>query len=360
VALRGDLAAAEGARRVARTENLAVAFEREAPDRAAAQSTVTLSWRPPLDGRRGVANEAAAAGFAAAERRLDWSRLQLRAELRELYARWSVAVERRELLADVSDRIERLAARSRARAASGEDSGLEARRLDLAAASSRTALGGAEAELLRVVAHVQTLFPAIDATRRPVTPALPDVTASLDVSDRPDLAALELEAERAEMSRRLAGRFLELPSLVGGWTFLDEEDADTDGPVIGVEWSIPLFDRGQGERARTRVEADVAHARVELARSRATSELGSARASYELLRRAAVDMLDTTSGSGELIDAATAQFRAEEATLTDLLDAIRSVTEARILAFDVFLDALAAHRALELSAGAPLDEGEGR
>ncbi len=360
VALRDELAAAEGDRRTPRTENPGMSFEREAPDGAPAQSTLELSWRPPLDGRRGLANEAAASGLAAAEHRLDWHRLHLRGALRELFARWSLAVEERDLLADVSDRIERLAVRARARASTGEESGLDARRLELEAAAARSALATSEAELLRVTAEIQGLFPGLDTSRRPLRPGLPGMSGFLDTTSRADLTALQLEAEQAELSRRLAGRFLEFPSIVGGWTFVDDDDAGVDGPVLGIEWTIPLFDRQQGERARARRDEEVARARLEVGRARAASDLEAAKSAYESLRAVALDVMATTDGAGTVIEAATAQFGAGEATLTDLLDALRSVTETRSRALELYQEALLAHRRLEISAGRPLTHGDSR
>lgn len=200
----------------------------------------------------------------------------------------------------------------------------------------------------------------MQTSRRPVRPELPGTSASLDVASRPDLTALELEAEQAELSRRLAARFLEFPAIVGGWTFFDEADAQVDGPVFGVEWSLPLFDRRQGERARTRREEEVARARLETTRMRAVSELEAAKDAYEHLRAVALDVMETTDDPGAVIEAATAEFRAGEATLTDLLDALRSVTDTRVRALELYQEALAAHRRLELSAGRPLTDGDMR
>lgn len=360
VALKEELAAAEGDRRTPRTENPDFSFEREAPEEAAAQSTFKLSWRPPLDGRRGLANEAAETGLVAAEHQLDWRRLHLRASLRELFARWSFVVERRDLLENVSERIDQLASRSRVRASTGEESGLAARRLEIEAAATKSALATSEAEVIRVVADIRGVFPGMQTSRRPVRPELPGTSASLDVASRPDLTALELEAEQAELSRRLAARFLEFPAIVGGWTFFDEADAQVDGPVFGVEWSLPLFDRRQGERARTRREEEVARARLETTRMRAVSELEAAKDAYEHLRAVALDVMETTDDPGAVIEAATAEFRAGEATLTDLLDALRSVTDTRVRALELYQEALAAHRRLELSAGRPLTDGDMR
>ena len=355
--LGGELADAMGERRTPRTENPDFSFEREAPDGAPGQSTVKLSWRPPLDTRRGLANKVAEAGLAAAERRLEWERLQLREQLRELFARWSLAVQRRDLFADLTGRTLELAERARARAATGEDSGLSARRLALAAAESRSAMAGADAQLLRIDAELRTVFPDLESRIRPVRPSLPPAPSEITASDRPDLKAREVDVERADLARRLGGRYLEFPALIGGWTVFDEENAEVDGPVFGVEWTIPLFDRQQGERVRTSREANIARARLELMQAQAVAELSVAFEIYEQLRTAAVEVTETTVGAEAVIEAATAEFQAGEATLTDLLETLRSVTDSRLAALELYREALAAHRRLELCVGRPLTDG---
>ena len=344
-----------------RTENLDLGFEREAPEGTAAQTTVTVSWRPPLDGRRGLSNRAAEAGLTAAGHRLADRRLRLRAHLRELYARWSFAEERRDLFRDLSERTDRLAARARARTETGEDSGLSARRLELAAAEARSAMAAADVELLGIGAELRTLFPDLGATTRPEPPPLPAAIATLDANDRPDLKAGEVDVEHADLRRRLSGRYVQFPALVGGWTVLDEEGLEgVEGPVLGVEWSLPLFDRRQGERARAERELQVAEARLRLVRSRADAELRAAQEAYAYLREAAEEVVAATAETERVIEAATAEFEVGEATLTDLLETMRSATDSRLAALDLQLDALAAHRALELAVGRALTEGGSR
>jgi outer membrane protein TolC len=354
--LRDEMAEAEGERKTPRTENPAVGFEREAPDGAAPQNTLVLSWRPPLDGRRGLANDAAEAGLAAANLRFDWERLQLRARLRELFANWSLATERQRLFAGLAERTQQLAARARARADTGAESGLSARRLELAAAEVRSALAVAEVDRVAARALVTAMFPALGSDRSPVPPALPEASEPFTAFDRSDLHAREADVEHADFTRRLGGRWIEFPTLFGGWTVIEEDGMDLDGPVWGLEWNLPLFDRRQGERARADREIEVARARLDLERARATAELEAAQQAYESLRIAVEDVADLTDGTEAVVEAATAEFEAGESGLTDLLETVRSATDSRLAALELYGQALAAHRQLELSVGRPLTE----
>jgi outer membrane protein TolC len=57
------------------------------------------------------------------------------------------------------------------------------------------------------------------------------------------------------------------------------------------------------------------------------------------------------------MEAARASFAAGESSLTDLLDSLRAVRDARLGALDLLGDALAAHRDLEAALGRPLTDG---
>lgn len=148
-----DLAAAE----VIRTSllpNPTIEASIEEPDGAARETTAGVTWTPPLDGRRALRRKAADKGLAAAESRLEAARLRFRLDLREAYARWAFAWERRELRAAQLAQVGELAGRARARAEAGEIPGLIARRLTLEEAQARADLGRAEAELAAARAEV--------------------------------------------------------------------------------------------------------------------------------------------------------------------------------------------------------------
>ncbi|HEV2844601.1 MAG TPA: TolC family protein, partial [Thermoanaerobaculia bacterium] len=138
VALAGEreIAAAE-ALRASLLPNPEIQASLENPDGAARETAAGVTWTPPLDGRRALRREAAEKGLAAAESRLEAARLRLRRDLREAYAEWAFAWERRELLAPHLARLGELARWARARAEAGEIPGLAARRFTLEEAQAR-------------------------------------------------------------------------------------------------------------------------------------------------------------------------------------------------------------------------------
>ncbi|HLE83564.1 MAG TPA: TolC family protein, partial [Thermoanaerobaculia bacterium] len=147
LALARELAEARAGAIAARTlENPELGAVREDPAGTSEQLDLTLSWRPPHPGRRRLGIAAAEAVTEAAARRLDQDLLGLELHLREVYGRWALAVARGDRLAGQAARIDALAARERHRAEAGESSGLDARRLALAAVETRAALARAGAE----------------------------------------------------------------------------------------------------------------------------------------------------------------------------------------------------------------------
>ena len=357
VALTERLARAEGELRAATLLNPELGFDREAPDGATSQSVYWLSWQPPVDGRRGLRKRAAEAGMRAAASDFDWAKLQLRVTLRAAYAQWALSVERRDILSEHVAKIRRLAERARVRAETGEEAGLDARRLALAAAEVQSELALAEAGVTRVGGTIRVLQPKLAAGVRPVRPAMPGVPSNLDWSERPDVEARRSETQQAEFERRLSGRVLEPPGITAGWTRLDEASGTVAGPVFGVSWSLPLFDRNQGRRAEAARNVAIAEAQLELAEARAQTEFDVAHAVYAQLRVAATQMMAGTADADGLVASAAASFDAGEATLTDLLETLRSVLSTRLAALELYYNALEAHRDLEASAGRSLSPG---
>ena len=357
VALTERLANAEGERRAARLMNPQVGFDREVPDGAANQSIFWLRWQLPLDGRRGLRKRAAEAGVQAAESEFDWAKLQLRVRLRGVYAEWAQVAERRDLLSANVTVVKRLAERARMRADSGEESGLGARRLALAAAEVQSELAQAEAALVRIEAKVRVVHPELQPGVQPVRPALPEMAPNLDGSDRPDVEARRFEVQQAEFKKRLSGRFLEFPELMAGWTRIDVTPGTLDGPVFGVSWSLPLFDRRQGERAQAARNVAIAEARLALANARARAELEAAYGAYAQMRAAAAEVTAITADADVLVESATAAFQVGENTLTDLLETLRSVLSSQMAALNLHHNALEAHRNLEVAVGEPLSSG---
>jgi cobalt-zinc-cadmium efflux system outer membrane protein len=347
-ALGEDLARAEAVRRRATVlGNPRVEFSREQPDDALRQDTWTLTWAPPIDGRRGLARGAAQAALEAARERTAFERARLTRELRKAYADWSLSAHRGEVLGRQLALVSDLSRQARQRADVGEESGLSARRLELAASEVSGQLASARTDGVRAEAIALAWRPEL-AGRKPILPELPSPPPSLDPAQRPDIRALGLEVQQTGLEARLAGRFWTAPELQAGWQRLDDRGRAQTGPVLGFAWSVPLFDRNQAGRVEAQRRREIAEARLSLATQRAARESTALLEAYRLAAAAAEESARQTNDADRLVEAARASFRAGEATLTDLLETLRAVREARLRAIDLRAAALELHRELEI------------
>jgi outer membrane protein TolC len=300
------------------------------------------------------------AAVEAAQKELEWARLRLRQDVRAVFAAWSAAERRRELVARHHQRLRRLQERLVLRAERGEESQLVAQRFALAVSQVRSALARAEAELTQARGRALSLHPALPPDAMPLLPGLPPVPDSLSGPPRPDLLARHHELEEATLRRRLAGRVLEFPTLVGGWTRIEDGGEDFDGPYLGLSWDLPLFDRNQGDREEAGRRVAIAEARLRLAENEAAARSEAALDGYAALHAAFAEVADTVAMAPAVVEAASAAFLTGEHGTTDLLETLRSVLESQLAALELHTEALAAHRELELSAGRALTGGQSR
>ena len=232
-----------------------------------------------------------------------------------------MAAARRQRLSTQAERVESLARREAVRAERGEASGLEVRRLRLAAATLRSrvalAAGGSE----RAKAEAAAWHPGLPVDARPILPELP-AAPSLDGADS-RVRAAEADLAAAELAE-LASR-----------------------PIFGVAWSVPLFDRRQADRRSSEAGLAAARARLELAERESAAARTAARDNFARLAGALAEAREELGATERMLDAAEAAFRQGEAGLTDLLETHRSVTEAELAVLDLHEAALAAHRELE-------------
>jgi outer membrane protein TolC len=175
---------------------------------------------------------------------------------------------------------------------------------------------------------------------------LPEVLEA-PAGTHPRLAALEAELTAARRSAELARRVLAVPELVAGWHAEDDEaGVSADGPIVGLVWPLPLFDRNRAERVEAEARADVLAARLELARRQLAGERQGRHAAYGRLRQAALEAGAAAATGALAVEAASAAFRLGEADLTDLLDTLRPAPAAELAALELRDSALAVGREL--------------
>ncbi len=330
--------------------NPVASFERESPGNLD-QDTWGLTWTPPLDGRRSAHKKAAEATLRVTEGERVLAAAELRASLREAFARWALMTERTSILDAHAARLNELVTRTSEQARLGQSSQLAAQRIELAVLEIRADAARADAERIatRSAATGWLLTDATDAT--PLRPALPAEPIIPTLEQTPVIGVRRAQLAAAEAERKWGGRFIEFPSLMFGWQTVDAAQISDSGPVFGVEWPIPIFDRRQGERDAADATILASRARLELETARVSMRLAAAAETYERLRAAALDAIDAAAVGDTVLQSAAARFEVGESDVTELLETIRGVLSARLAALDLYDDALRAHRELEVLSG---------
>jgi len=325
---------------------------REEPRGAARQTDVLVSWKIP-DARRRPRIEAREGDVQAARRLLAHQLLAHRLAMKQVWAAWAAAHSREERLATHAARLGTLAEREADRAAAGEASGLEALRLELAAATlrSRVAVAGAASERAR--AEAASWHPGLPEAARPVLPRVPPPPPEDGVDTRVQAARSAVAA--AELARAATRPIFASPSVRFGWQHQEASPGTADGPVVGLAWSVPLFDRQQAARRSADASVETARSRLELAERDLAAARVAARNNFARLSTALRNAEGSLEDGSAMLDGAEAAFRAGESSLTDLLETYRSVSEAELAVLDLHEAALAAHRDLE-RVSAPLED----
>ncbi len=349
-----------GRARAGTLSNPEVSFDREALEGAPRQDTWSVSWTPPLDGRHWLQDRAGREGLRAAENRHAQARVALRANLREAYAAWALAQDGAVLGERLAGLVDRLARRAEAQAAQGEASLLAARRLRLAQVETRAEAARLTAELARARGRVRAWVPDLGTGVTAARPPLPPTAVDTSLwAASPGIAALGHDVRQAEALTGLARRFWALPELSIGRQTVSGDLADADGPVYGVRWGLPLFDRRQGDRQESQARLAAARARLRLDRARALEEFAAARVAYTTLRGSAALASEAEPLVERVLASATAMYEAGESDVTDLLETLRGVLGGQLAALGAYDAALRAHRELEVAAGRPLPLTEG-
>ena len=240
----------------------------------------------------------------------------------------------------------------------GAASGYEVQRFELELAGHDDELASAQIELKRARTQLAMLVGRsgeLDATGTLALPAnVPAVEALLAKStERGDLRAAKLRGESARQREGAAGRgWVPLPTITAGAMTADLGTDTGTGYVAGLSLSLPIFDRGQGERARAAAERHLSAAETSWLQRQIPSAVQVAHATLvariaqaQQVTTAQVDRLDT------ILQAAEAAFREGNAGVIELLDAHRAARAVRVRALELRHQVARDKRELELAVG---------
>jgi cobalt-zinc-cadmium efflux system outer membrane protein len=342
--------------------NPALGLDREEifPDGGSATSYARLTLPVDVSGRRGSRIEAARASAGAVAADAELTRLELvvdglRVFYEAAYARLHVESLRadREALVRVVEIVRR---RTGAGAASGYD--LQRFELELAAyddllASAETALLAARSRLAALVGKPQQMIDAGGALELPAAPAALESLLPDTLAQRGDVRAARLRAASAEAHRAAAARaWIPELGLSAGIMSADAGDETALGYTLGLALSLPIFDRGQAERARASAARRAADADGRWLETQVPAAVTLRHATLlrriEQARRFENEQLARLDA---LLRAAETAYREGASTVAELLDAYETARDTRLRGLELRRDARLAELDLWLALG---------
>jgi outer membrane protein TolC len=310
----------------------------------------------PVFGVRAALSRAGVAATAAAEAERDARLWSLRADAAVAVARLIVEQERVEAADYHARDVERLIDVLRIREREGEGSRFDRLRAEQELRDARHAVTAAGVAVAEAKEAVTAMLPPGTAVGRvapfstsQTPPQLDDLIARA-ANARSELRALHRAADRAGHESDAARRArLPVPTVFGGLKHADDEVGRERGSVLGVSFSLPLFDTGKREAARwaaerTRIDSERAAIEAQI-----RGEITRAVETLLLRRRALTE--DQPSTADELMRIAEVGYREGEVRILELLDAIRTSSRAKIRIIEIRLDARLAQIAVERAVG---------
>ena len=339
-----------------------LSFEREEvfPDGGLATNYLRLAVPVEISGRRAARVGAARALVDAAAAEGEGARFALSIQaLRRFriaaYERARVELLRAERAALVQA-VEIVRKRTTAGAASGYH--LQRIELELAAYDDRIAAAETQLATARIELGALVGMPAgADATGSLDLPNDPPALESLlgdAVHERPEYRAAGARLDGARALSRAAGRAW-IPDLTvsGGFMTQDIGGGTTgSGYTAGLSLSIPVFDRGQAERARATSERRAAQAdRRVLEREVPAAVRARHQALAQTLARARAVRRDQLARLDQLLRSAETGYREGGGNVVELLDAYEAARDTRLRELELRRDARLAELDLWLALG---------
>lgn len=344
-AVRQELGIAEGERRQAGLmPNPELSWEREDTRRDTSTTTVMLSQALELGGKRGARVEVAKAGQDIARLELERQGNGLRADVTQAFhaaLRAQTAMELAEQSRALTERGLRVV---QARVAAGQSSPVEATRAEVQLAQAQAQLRRAEADrvvawqaLARLTGSADLAFTQLDGSGLLPGPA-PQAEVLLGKVEQTvewRLAAAQIERGEAALGSEKAQRIPNLTVSLGSQ--YSREDRERVN-VVGLSMPLPLFDRNQGNVLAASRRADQARDLRNAVELRLRSDTRSALSQWTVAM-AEVNAYDRTilPSARQAVDTAMRGFERGKFAFLDVLDAQRTLIEAR----GEYLDALA-------------------
>lgn len=308
----------------------------EDTQRATRTTTATLDFPIELGGKRAARVSAADRARELARAELSNVQAQLRSDVVRAFFGVLVAQERVTLTANAVDLATRGADAIGKRVAAGKVSPVDETRArvdqanaQLEAAEALAELQSARQVLAALWGDSELPFAQVkgDIEPVPVRPPAAELARELDTS--PGLLASRIEVDRRKALVDVE-RSKGVPDLTVSVGAKRDNELGRTQAIVGLSIPLPFFDRNQGATYEASKRAEKASDDHQAARIRVMTELQQA--SNQLsVARASAQMLKTTvlPAAQQAYDAATKGFEAGKFGFLDVIDAQRSLLQAR-------------------------------
>jgi cobalt-zinc-cadmium efflux system outer membrane protein len=302
----------------------------------AAELTVEISQPVELGGKRRLRRQAAELGRQLAENGRMLARAEVEAATRQRFVAVLAAQERRTLAREQAELTARSLNAAEERIQAGKAPTIDRLRLqglvsqaNLAVTQAERAVKTARQALAAGWGDAQPDFDRVagDLSLLPAVPALDDVDGMLAQTAEAVHRRIATELRSNELAQAKAGRIPD-PSLTVGWRQFNE--SDEDAWLFGISVPLPVFNQGQDAVTAASRRFNSAKAQELSDRNRARTTLRSAwQALADAGAEAEVLGKEVVPAAAQGFAAAEVGYRAGKFGLLELLDAQRTLFEAR-------------------------------
>jgi cobalt-zinc-cadmium efflux system outer membrane protein len=342
--------------------NPTLALDSQDTRRATRETTILLSQPLELGGKRAARVQAAAKERDAAFAELEAKRAEVRAAVITAFFDVLTAQERERLAQESVALAQRATAAAVRRVAAGKVSPVEEAKARVTESGVRLELFQARSELTSARQRLASLWGSLTPRfeqavgRLAALPDLPDSAAlTLRFSQSPALARARLEVDRRDALAQLE-RARRIPDLTVSLGVKRAEEVGRNQAIVGVSVPFPVFDQNRGNVLESLRRADKARDELLATEMRLGTELAQA---FERLSatRQEVDALqkEVLPGAQNAYDAATKGYESGKFGFLEVLDAQRTLLQAKALHLRTLAEAHRAAANIDRILGAPLN-----
>jgi cobalt-zinc-cadmium efflux system outer membrane protein len=317
-------------------------------------TTATLGFPLELGGKRAARMTAAERARDVLAAQLANVRAKVRAEVAADYFAVVAAQERVELAQDSARLAAQAADVVSRRVVAGKVSPVDATRARVDAANARleliearATLDSARHTLAALWGDLQPRFERVDGSQNdvPSRPPMGELLRELDASPSIVASRLEIDARTAQVD---VERSKAVPDVVVSVGARRDDELGLTQAVVGVTIPLSLFDRNQGATHQASRLADKARDDYQATRVRVLSELDQASTQLATAQASLAVLRDTVlPAAQQAYDASTTGFEAGKFGFLDVIDAQRSLLQARARTLNTLVSAWQAATAID-------------